>query len=548
VGALSADPTQSPAAPVISARGLSKTFGGGRRVLHEVGIDLFPGEVHALLGQNGSGKSTFIKLISGNYEPDDGEGDDPRLEVRGEDVPLPLTPHDAGELNLVFVHQDLPTARSATILENLRLGRFETTTGWRIPWRREREQAQAAMRSFGVVADPDQLVSELSDVERALIVILRALQGLDPDRPGLLVLDEPTAYLPRDGVDRVFDAIRRVAGHGHAVLLVTHRLEEVFAITDRITVIRDGRVVERGLTAETDERGLVRAILGFDMDDLYPELDAESRQTVLTARSLSGGRVAPIDFDLHQGEILGLTGLIGAGHEEIPYLLFGAGSHPGDGTVSVDAREFSQVDLSPRVAMAAGVVLLPADRRNASGVADATVAENVSLPALSDFFDRGFLRVRHERRRVKELLGRFEVTPPDTDRLLGTLSGGNQQKALLAKWFQLEPRVFILHEPTQGVDVGARRAIFRLIHEAAAGGAGVILVSTEYEDLANLCHRVVVFRNGAAAATLQGAGLTEERIVAHCVMQGSNGEQAPAGRPGLHGSVVGAEKGESSGT
>lgn len=481
-------------------------------------LDLLAGEVHGLLGQNGSGKSTFIKLISGNHEPDDGDGDAPSLEVRGEPVPLPLTPHDAGTLNLAFVHQDLPTARDATVLENLRLGRFDTTHGWRIRWRDERERARTSLRDFGIGADPDQLVSELPDVERALIVILRALQGLDPDRRGLLVLDEPTAYLPRNGVERVFEAIRHVAAHGHAVMLVTHRLEEVFAITDRVTVLRDGRVVERTPTAETDERSLVKAILGFEMDQLYPDRDTEVRETVLSGRELAGERLRPFSFDLHRGEILGLTGLIGAGHEEVPYLLFGARRGNG-GTVVLDTRQMLQRELSPATAIAAGVALLPADRRAASGVADATVAENVSLPAVGTFFTRGFLRARAERGRVQELLERFEVKPADPGRLLGTLSGGNQQKALLAKWFQLNPRVLILHEPTQGVDVGARRAIFKLIHDAASAGTAVILVSTEYEDLANLCRRVVVFRNGVAASTLQGTELTKERIVEQCVLQ-----------------------------
>ncbi len=499
--------------PVVRLRHVSKSF-AGRQVLRSVDLDLRAGEVHGLLGQNGSGKSTLIKVLSGYHAPAaDAAGEVPQLEVRGEAVGLPLTSAAATGLGLAFVHQELPTTASATVLENVRVGRFETAAGWRIRWGRERARVRAELAEFGLDLDPDQLVAELSAVDRALLAILRALGGLPTDRPGLLVLDEPTAYLPRDGVERVFAAIRSVAGRGHAVLLVTHRLEEIFDIADHVSVIRDGALVLTAETAATTEAGLIEAILGFALEELYPG-QVESRGDVLLATErMSAPGLEPWDFALRRGEVVGLTGLIGAGFEQIPYLLFGA--RPlRSGQIQVGEQAYTaQQQLSCRKAIGHGMALLPADRRAAGGVLGASVQENVTLPTLGSFFRGGRLRAGAERDRVQGLLEAFDVRPPTPGAPLGTLSGGNQQKALLAKWFEVKPRVLVLHEPTQGVDVGARRHIFRVIHDAAVGGAGVIVASSEYEDLAHLCTRAQVFRKGRMVSELHGPALTADRLV-----------------------------------
>lgn len=501
---------------VISLRTISKSF-GPRKVLDRVNIDVARGQVHALLGQNGSGKSTLIKILSGIYEPGEPDtGAGPRLMIRGEDLALPLNPTSAVAAGITAVHQDLPIIGSASVLENLRIGRFRTGPAWRIDWRRERREAAAALAEFGIRAKPDQQASELSEADRAMLAILRGLQGLPSDRPGLLILDEPTAHLPRDGVDRVFEAIRQVARQDHAVMLVTHRLDEVFAISDRVSVIRDGTVCHASDTAQSTERDLVRAILGFDLDELYPEREENTGEIAFQVERLSGRRVQDFSLVVRRGEVLGLTGLIGAGQEEVPYLLFGARAGRS-GTLTIGDQRFDQAELNPLRAIRAGMALLPADRREASGVGSITVRENVSLPALHRFFEGGFLREGRERGHVKELLRRFEVRPADPELLLSSLSGGNQQKALLAKWFQSEPAVLLLHEPTHGVDIGSRRTIFRLIKDAAAAGAAVILFSTEYADLANLCDRVVIMRHGRQAAELGRGALSEERIVARCM-------------------------------
>ncbi|MGP0088457.1 MAG: sugar ABC transporter ATP-binding protein [Xanthobacteraceae bacterium] len=497
---------------------MSKSF-GQRRVLDRVDLDVAAGQVHALLGQNGSGKSTLIKILSGVYEPDRADAGDaqPYLLLGGQRISLPLNPASATAFGLAVVHQDLPIIGSASIMENLRIGRFRTRIGWRIDWRQERREVAAALHSFGIRGEPDRLAQDLPEADRAMLAILRGLQGLPVDRPGLLVLDEPTAHLPRDGVDRVFAAIRLVARQGHSVLLITHRLDEVFAIADRVSVIRDGAICHIADTARSTMRDLIKAILGFELDDLYPERVEQRGERALKVINLSGKRVQDLSLELRRGEIVGLTGLIGAGQEEVPYLLFGA--QPGrSGAIAVGDALYRQSRFSPRLAIEAGMALLPGDRRAASGVGDASVRENVSLPILRRFFRAGLLDEKRERHHVERLLRNFEVKPLDSALPLGSLSGGNQQKALLAKWFQTRPAILLLHEPTRGVDIGSRRAIFRQIKEAAALGTAILLVSTEYADLANLCDRVLVMRNGRLTTELSGDAMSEQRIIAQCMV------------------------------
>lgn len=501
---------------VLALHGVSKSF-GSRKVLDQVDIDVASGEVLALLGQNGSGKSTLIKILSGIYEPDRVDGSQSSLSLRGKRLELPVDPRRAAAEGIASVHQDLPIVGSASILENLRIGRFSTVLGWRINWTEERRWAAAALEQFGIAGHLDQPAQELAAADRAMLAILRGLQGLPADCPGILILDEPTAHLPRDGVDRVFAAIKQVARQGHGVIVVTHRLDEVFAISDRTSVIRDGRISYCAETARTTERELVHAILGFDPGDLYPDHQERTGDVVLQAHGLTGQRVRDLSFSVHRGEIVGLTGLLGAGHEEIPYLLFGARSGTA-GSITIGSNTRDAGRLTPREAMKLGMALLPANRREASGVGTATVRENVSLPVLDRFFVRGFLRQSRERSEVQRLLHAFDVRPPQPELLLSFLSGGNQQKALLAKWFQTRPDILLLHEPTHGVDIGSRRMIFRLIEEAAAAGTAVVLFSAEYADLANLCCRVIVMRHGRKVAELSGSGLSEEHILALSMM------------------------------
>lgn len=496
--------------PVLSARGFSKTF-SGRTVLRDLDVDVYPGEIHGLLGQNGSGKSTFIKILAGYHSPDDGAS----LTIADKPVSLPLDPRTPHLLGLSFVHQDLGLVPEMTVLENLRVGSYETGFGWRIRWRRERQYVRDALRQFGLGhVSPDVEVRTLRDVERAMVAIVRALERLKGLTRGVLVLDEPTAYLPRDGVERLFHAVRSAAAAGFGVLFVTHRLEEVRAVTNRVTILRDGLQVEAADTAALSERDLIERILGRALGELYPTPHQMRGDVALTARNVRGSVVRSFSIDLNRGEIVGLTGLLGMGQEQVPHLLFGSQRATGEvrvGTRTVDLRR-----MTPHRAIDSGIALLPANRLRDGAAQEATVTENVTLPLLSTYFKGGVLRHRRERREVAAQLRQFQVVPPEPTRVFAKLSGGNQQKALLAKWFATRPQIFLLHEPTQGVDIGAKKQIFADIRDLAQAGGAVIIASVEYEDLAHLCDRVLVFRDGAVVAELRDDDLTEHRIVEQC--------------------------------
>jgi ribose transport system ATP-binding protein len=496
-------------AALLELRGLSKSF-AGTQVLSAVDFAVRAGEVHAVIGQNGSGKSTLIKILSGYHAPDAGEA-----FLRGAAIPLPIKPGEPARLGLRFLHQDVGVARTMTVLENLRVGRFQTTSYGRLRWRAERNAAQTLLANIGLRIDPDMRVGDVPTAERALIGFARAIQGFDHERGEVLVLDEPTAFLPGPSVRTLFVAIRDIARRGSAVIFVSHRLDEIMEIADRVSVLRDGRLVVTLVTSQTTERELVTHMLGRELETLYPAKSAAKGRLVLSARGVTGQIAGDVNVEAHEGEILGLTGLLGMGHDEVPYLLFGAQPMRGGETV-LDGRALR--GSSPRKAIDARMVFLPADRRRQSGVPKATLIENVSVTNGARFMRGGRLRHGEERTAVQEVLDLFDVRPAEPDRLLATLSGGNQQKALLGKWLQTQPAVVLLHEPTQGVDIGSRKQILKIISQIAAAGAAVIIASAEYVELAHICHRVLIFRRGAIVGELTGDDLTESRIAAQCYL------------------------------
>jgi ribose transport system ATP-binding protein len=492
----------------LEAAHLSKSF-GGVRVLSDVSLRVKPGEIHGLVGSNGSGKSTLIKILSGYHAPDPGGS----LKVRGQDVPLPVPPDRATRVGLSFVHQDLGLIPQLSVLENLRVGRFTSHPGWRISWREERATVRAALKRFDLNVSPETKVQRLSSIERVLLAVVRAFSDLEHAPGGVLLLDEPTAYLPRDGVDRLFAAVRRAAAEGAGVVFVSHRLEEIGMLTNSVSVLRDGELVGTAETATLTEPDLVEMIVGSKITTAT--FDPKSEGEILLRTHAVSGRVAQeVTLELHRGEVLGLTGLMGMGHEEVPYLLFGA--EPATGELELDGERMPVSDMSPRRAIGSGVALLPGDRQGASGAGTLSVTENVTLPTLERFFTGGFLRPKRERARVLEVLRAYDVRPVAPARKLETLSGGNQQKALVAKWLERKPTIFLMHEPVQGVDVSAREEIARVIADIAAQGGSVLLSSCEYEDLARICGRVLVFRHGRVTSELAGNTLTKERIIERC--------------------------------
>lgn len=498
----------TPPPAVVTLSGLGKRF-GAVWALRGLDLDLRPGEVHALIGQNGSGKSTLIKTLAGYHAPDEGT-----IAVHGEPVGLPMAPGEAARLGMAFLHQDAPVAPALTVTENIRVGRYAYGPLGRIRWRQERAAVRALLDSVGLSVDPDLPASRLPAAERALLGFATAVQAL-PARGGVLVLDEPTACLPPSGAELLFRAVRRLTAAGSAVVFVSHRLDEVMAVADRVSVLRDGRHVATVRTEEVDRDGLVQLMLGREAGQIYPDREPPGSEVVLEASSVSGRLVDDVSLRLHGGEVVGVTGLVGMGQDELPYLLYGA-LPLRSGRVSVGGRPMRRV--RPRELRAAGVALLPADRARASGIPAATVGENLTLPVLDRFFAGGRLRHGREQAAVRDLVARYDVRPPSPGRRLGALSGGNQQKVLLAKWLQAGPRVVLLHEPTQGVDIASRAHIFRIVRAAADAGAGVLIASSEYEDLAHLCDRVLVLHHGRPGVELSGARLTEDAITRSCLL------------------------------
>ncbi len=362
-------------------------------------------------------------------------------------------------------------------------------------------------------AAPDTRVADLTEVQRALVAIARAVDGIERQgRPGLLVLDEPTVYLPQDGVERLFATVRTVAASGTSVLFVSHQLTEVAAITDEVTVLRGGRVTASAPTAGTTTAQLVEWIVGRAVSEVYASHPAPpDTEPLLSAEHLSGREVADIGLTIRPGEVLGLTGLIGSGFEEVPYLLYGA-SKASAGRLTYGGESIPVSRMTPARAIRSGIVLVPGNRPRQSVAAQLDVGANVETPVLRRFSRGRLIRSTPLRGHLEGLLRTYDVRPPDPYRLMSTLSGGNQQKAVVAKWLQVAPRVLLMHEPTQGVDVEARADIFRMLADVVAGGAGALLASSEFEDVARVCDRVLVFQRGAVVAELDGTDLSPETL------------------------------------
>jgi ribose transport system ATP-binding protein len=488
--------------PILTIRGLGKTF-PGTKALEAVDFDLRAGEIHALVGQNGCGKSTLIKVLAGYHQPDPGS----EIQLAGEPVDLRDT-IASREAGFRFVHQDLGLVETLSAVENLTLGReLDTAFGGRIRWGAERRDAERRMRALGYDFDVRRPVAELGAAERTGVAIARALWDWEEAR--VLVVDEPTASLPREEVKTLFQALGRVRERGLGVIYVSHRLDEIFTIGDRVTVLRDGKRVGTWNVRDLHPDRLVSLMVGGE--ELRPAHERVYRggdEVALEVRGLRGLEVDGIDVEARRGEVLGIAGLTGSGREEVLPLLFGVASRGGE--VRLDGRA---VPAEPRGAIAAGMALVPADRRGEGAIVGLTVRENCTLTDLKRHSARtGMLNRSAERSEVGDWIERLDVRPRRPDAVFGTLSGGNQQKVVLAKWLRRTPRVLLLDEPTQGVDVHAKATIHALAREVAAEGAVVVIASSDDNELCDTCDRVVVMRDGAVVAEVQGDRLTPEEL------------------------------------
>jgi ribose transport system ATP-binding protein len=493
----------SVALPVVRIRGLSKTF-PGQQALRDVSLSLRAGEVHALCGQNGSGKSTLIKLLSGYHHPDPGA----RIELLGNEI-RPW--RGEGQRQMHFIHQELGLIDSLNVVENLALGHGYGARGLMpISWRRQTVQAHRLLLRLGIDIDVRQPVGELTSIERTMIAVARALRGWESDT-GLLVLDEPTVAMSKPEVDRLFTAIREIAGRGAAVLYVSHRLEEVFAVAQWVSVLREGSLVMSESVASVKYDDVVEAVAGRQIGaHTRASPNVESRERLaLSAKELYGNTVRGASLAVASGEILGVTGLAGSGVDDLAELLFG-GLPLEAGEIELNGERVGK--LSPHRAKRLGMALVPANRAVKGCIPAFSARENMTLPLLSPLQDVTGIRRRRERHVVIDWMQRVELRPLEPELALAAFSGGNQQKAVIARWLRLEPKVLILHEPTQGVDVGARVAIRQLLTDAASRDTAIIVCSCDVVDLLKLCDRLLVMDAGRIVDELSGTDLTEERV------------------------------------
>ncbi|WP_413769117.1 sugar ABC transporter ATP-binding protein [Rhodococcus pyridinivorans] len=489
---------------ILSLRSVTKSF-GSQRALDSVDLDIRSGEIHAVVGQNGCGKSTLVKLLAGYHSPDPGSVG----TVAGASFELGsvTAAKDAG---LRFVHQDLGLIDDLSVAENFFI---ESDRGWVSPITKkdERVRTAQAIEDFGYDIDPRVLVGDLTAAERTAVAIVRALRGEKP--PALLILDEPTASLPGPDAQLLFAALRRLTRAGGSVLFISHHLDEVLGLAGTVTVLRDGRRITTTSIDDLSHDRLVELMLGRA---LTPRAQYEAatatadpdRVPRLSVRDVRGDGLLGVDLDVYPGEVLGIAGLTGSGRENIAGAI--AGQTFRWGSVTVDGEPIRPSD--PADSLAHGLAFAPAERRRDALLSTATLRENLTIANLRSVSRRGRLSPRLERKDSEKWMETLDVRPPMQDRVIDQFSGGNQQKVVLGRLLRTEPKVLVLDEPTQGVDIGAKDTIHGLIVDAASEGAAVIICSTDVEELVQVATRVLVFRRGLPGAELTGQDLNVERI------------------------------------
>lgn len=506
--------------PAVSFANLVKEF-GENRVLNQVNLDFYPGSIHALLGANGSGKSTLIKILAGYHPLTSGQ-----IYLHGDEVGKQLTPVLVQERGVRFVHQDLGLVGDLSVTDNFGLLLGYETSGAAISWKKQREEVREDLAAVGIEdIDPDTLVRDLGPIQQTLVALARATKGI-LDSGGILVLDEPTARLPNDQVDELLVRCRALRDRGVALIYVSHRLDEVFAMADTVSVLRDGNLVFSGAITDTDEEHLTSVITGLSaeatarhqrrtvVEDEYDDTHTHQLRTappVLEAVGISGSRVRDASLRLYPGEVLAITGLAGSGRSEVGRLLFGSQALTA-GSVEYQGSEFTAI--SPNASVKRGIGYVPQDRKQAA-VATFDLTENLTLASLEQHMRGPVLSHRSQLRATDDAIAKLDVRPPDANRKIAELSGGNQQKVILGKWLELDLKVLILDECTYGVDIGARRAIMRtIIDRIAKSGLAVLLLDSDIDLISEYADRVLIMRSGHFVSELIGEEVTVDAIAA----------------------------------
>lgn len=491
-------------ADALSIRGLHKTF-GATRALRDVDLTLPRGEILALLGQNGAGKSTLVKILAGVVAADGGE-----VVLNGKPYDLKKNRHE-----IAFIHQDLGLIEWMTVAENIALAQGYVRRMGLIDWKSIGAQARRSLQRIAPAIDPRSRVSDLTRTEKSLVAISRAV-GVNAS---VLVLDEPTASLPKDDVELLFAVLRGLKRDGVSMIYVSHRLDEIFAISDSLLVLRDGKVADVRRTAQSNPNSLISSIIGRKPENLFV-LPPRQSETVLDCVDISGETVGPVSFSVRRGEIVGLVGLRGAGHEVVSRIL--VGDEPMvSGEITIRQKPLD--NRNPNTAIAGGLGVIGADRLAESIAPGLSIRENMYLNPLA--IGAGLLswrKPRAERDECRAAGRSVGLVPNLPDSPIESLSGGNQQKVAISRWMRIAPDVLILEDPTAGVDVGAKNEIYRLLAQQLSAGQAILLISTDFEEVAAICHRALVFRNGMIESEIEGSAMSVEAVTLASSMATSN--------------------------
>lgn len=486
--------------PALKMTGISKRF-PGVLALDSVDLDLRQGEVLALVGENGAGKSTLMKILSGAYKADEGS-----VELFGEKVEH-ATPHKMLQLGVAVIYQELLLAKHLTVAENIFLGRLPKTKLGTVDWKRARNDARAVIQRLGFDIDPDARVARLSVAHRQIVEIAKALSR----NAKILVLDEPSAVLGDSELEKLFDIIRTLSGEGVSFVYISHRLDEVFTVSQRTVVLRDGRLIGIAATSELDKNRLVQMMVGRELTDIFPKRDPRVGEILFEAKNITNDQIHNVSLTVKKGEIVGVSGLAGSGRTELLRAICGADAAQSE---HFSHNGFAALPQSPKSALKGGIGLLPEDRRMQGLFTNQPVAFNITLAKLENVTSRGLLSKASERRLVQEYIKRLRIKTPNIAEQIANLSGGNQQKCVLARLLNAECRVLLIDEPTRGVDIGAKQEIYQVLSQLADDeGIGILMVSSELPEIIGLCDRTYVMRNGKITGEFSREKMSEEKIM-----------------------------------
>ncbi|MFK7993101.1 MAG: sugar ABC transporter ATP-binding protein [Granulosicoccus sp.] len=473
----------------------------GVRALSSVSLDLFAGEVTALVGENGAGKSTVVKILTGIYQPDDGQ-----IKLHGKVAKL-ATPNDAARSGITAIHQETVLFDQLSVAENIFIGHAPRTRMGLVNWKKMNSDATLLLERIGARINPETLLRDLGIASKHLVAIARAL-SIDAS---VVIMDEPTAALSHKEIEELYLLVEQLKADGKAILFISHKFDEIFKVADRYSVFRDGELVDNGYIHETDSADLVKMMVGRSVDSVFPQRTNELGDTILRVEGYSHPtEFNDITFSLKRGEILGLYGLVGAGRSECMHALFGI-TRPSAGKLFINEKQL--IPRSPADAISHGLVYVPEDRGKQGAITALPIVDNIALPSLQQTSHKGFVRMASEYALARQYTQRLELKAAALDQPTGELSGGNQQKVVIAKWLATQPTVIILDEPTKGIDIGSKAAVHAFMRELAAQGLAVIMVSSEIPEIMGMSDRIIVLREGRQVAEFEQQHVSPERLV-----------------------------------